>query len=242
MAMSAELSTSVLTIAPGETAVCAVHVRNVGKHVGQFSLDVTGDASAWALLAPAVLTVPPSDEGIARLVFRPPRGAEVYRGEVPFAVRVCSLDPSNEGPTEDSVPGVVIVESYAHVTAVMLPEAITCHLRGRTHLAVHNGGNYPIGVDALATDPRQTLALRVLPSAAVIEPGAVRYFSVQARPRRFVLGSAPKTLPFHVLVLPEGMEPLAADGHVVHERVPAWGAALILLILVIGFIIGAVCL
>jgi hypothetical protein len=104
---------------------------------------------------------------------------------------------------------------------------------------VHNRGNCAVGVDALATDPRQQLSLKVSPSAAIVEPGAVRYFAVRARPKRPSWSVAPRTLPYYMLVLPEGQEPLAADGHVVQERLNLWWALLVIFVLLAGVVVGA---
>src|SRR5438045_533294 len=59
MAATATLATKAVNVTPGGEAVSEVRVRNSGTVVDQFTLEVLGDASAWAIVEPAVIPLFP---------------------------------------------------------------------------------------------------------------------------------------------------------------------------------------
>src|SRR5438105_14402736 len=90
MAATATLASKAVTVTPGGEAVSEVRVRNSGTVVDQFTLEVLGDASAWAIVEPAVVPLFPGAEAVARVKFKPPKSSSVPAKAIPFAVRVRS--------------------------------------------------------------------------------------------------------------------------------------------------------
>src|SRR5260370_7413170 len=93
MAATATLATKAITVTPGGEAVSEVRIRNSGTVVDQFTLEVLGDASAWAIVEPAVIPLFPGAEAVARIRFKPPKSSSVPARAVPLPVRPKSLQP-----------------------------------------------------------------------------------------------------------------------------------------------------
>src|SRR5438270_11755226 len=87
MAATATLATRAVTVTPGGEAVSEVRVRNSGTIVDQFTLEVLGDAAAWAIVEPAVVPLFPGAEAVARIKFKPPKSSSVPSRAIPFAAR-----------------------------------------------------------------------------------------------------------------------------------------------------------
>src|SRR5207253_201876 len=66
MAATATLASKAVTVTPGGEAVSEVRIRNSGTVVDQFTLEVLGDASSWAIVEPAVIPLFPGAEAVAR--------------------------------------------------------------------------------------------------------------------------------------------------------------------------------
>src|SRR5260370_26350388 len=85
MAAPARLATKGSAGRPGGEAVSEVRVRNSGTVVDQFTLEVLGDASAWAIVEPAVIPLFPGAEAVARIRFKPPQSSSVPARPIPLA-------------------------------------------------------------------------------------------------------------------------------------------------------------
>ena len=88
--MSAESRRVEIGVAPGQPAVepggegsCQVRVRNSGTIVEQFSLELVGDDTAWAVVGPATLNVYPGTDMSATIRLRPPRTSRTLVGRHP---------------------------------------------------------------------------------------------------------------------------------------------------------------
>src|SRR5438094_8996109 len=92
MAATATLASKAVTVTPGGEAVTEVRVRNSGTVVDQFTLAVLGDASAWAIVEPAVVPLFPGADAVARTQCKPPTSSSVPARAVPFAIRATSAE------------------------------------------------------------------------------------------------------------------------------------------------------
>jgi hypothetical protein len=80
-------------VAGGETE-CQVKIRNNGRIVDQFTIEILGPTASWAEADPNTLELMPNNEGTARIRFRPPRSVDPLSGRIPFSVQVVSrADP-----------------------------------------------------------------------------------------------------------------------------------------------------
>src|SRR5256885_14512239 len=87
MAATATLASKAVTVTPGGEAVSEVRVRNPGTVVDQFTLEVLGDASAWAIVEPAVIPLFPGGVAAARIRLEPPKSSCGPARAGPLAVR-----------------------------------------------------------------------------------------------------------------------------------------------------------
>src|SRR6202162_4455730 len=103
LAAHATLASKPFTVTPGGEAFTEVRIRNSGTVVDQFTLEVLGDASAWAIVEPAVVPLFPGAEAVARVKFKPPKSPSVLAKAIPFAVRVQSREDSRASLVEEGV-------------------------------------------------------------------------------------------------------------------------------------------
>ncbi len=215
-----ELEPRSIAATPGTPAVVAVRLRNTGTVVDQFTLDVVGDAAAWATVDPPTVSLFPGAEGATTVTFTPPRSPAVRAGRMPFGLRVQSKeDPSGSTVEEGSVE----VAPFTEVTAELVPRT-SRGSTGATHdLAVDNRGNVPLSAAITAIDPDRLLAFDLRPPALNAEPGAAAFAKIRVSPqKRFWRGGA-LSRPFNVQVaLPTG-EPLRLDGSLLQTpMLPPW--------------------
>lgn len=91
-APSVWLSPARLPVDPGAEAVAALRIRNGGRIVDQFRVEVVGLPPAWVAVEPTVAGLMPGEESTVTLRFRPPRSPEAAAGPTPFRVRATSRD------------------------------------------------------------------------------------------------------------------------------------------------------
>src|SRR5205807_9272309 len=118
MAATATLASKAVTVTPGGEASCEVRVRNSGTVVDQFTLEVLGDASAWAIVEPAVVPLFPGAEAVARVKFKPPKSSSVPAKAIPFAVRVRSREDARASLVEE---GTVEVGAFYDAFPELIP-------------------------------------------------------------------------------------------------------------------------
>src|SRR2546422_10513106 len=105
MAATATLASKAVTVTPGGEAISEVRVRNSGTVVDQFTVEVLGDASAWAIVEPAVIPLFPGAEAVARIRFKPPKSSSGPARAVPFRVRVKRREEPRASLVERGVGG-----------------------------------------------------------------------------------------------------------------------------------------
>src|SRR5688500_2366142 len=138
MGALAHLETRSVPIAPGSQATVAIRIRNTGSVVDQFTVQVLGDATPWALVVPPTLSLFPGAEETAQVTFSPPRSPEVPAGPMPFGLRVVSKeDPAGSVVEEGSLE----LAPFSDLFAELAPRT-SRGSRSATHdLAIDNRGN-----------------------------------------------------------------------------------------------------
>ena len=231
-----ELEPRSIAATPGTPAVVAVRLRNNGTVVDQFTLDVVGDAAAWATVDPPSVSLFPGAEGATTLTFTPPRSPAVRAGRVPFGLRV----QSKEDPAGSTVEeGSVEVAPFTEVSAELVPRT-SRGSTGTTHdLAVDNRGNVALSAAISAIDPDRLLAFDMRPPAVNAEPGVAAFSKIRVSPQKRFWRGAAVSRPFNVQVaLPTG-EPLSLDGSLLQTpMLPPW--TLRALLAAIGLLVALV--
>jgi len=237
MAATATLASKAVTVTPGGEAVSEVRVRNSGTVVDQFTLEVLGDASAWAIVEPAIIPLFPGAEAVARIRFKPPKSSSVPARAVPFAVRVKSREDARASLVEE---GVVEVGPFNDTFAELIPRTAKGRSRAHARLALDNRGNVRISARLTAADPDRKLNFTITPPALSSEPGTASFASVRMSPKQRFLTGPPKTNPYKVIVHQDNLPPITVDGTMQQEGlIPPWllpaliGLAALALVLVL---------
>ena len=242
MAATATLGSKAVNVTPGGEAVSEVRIRNSGTVVDQFTLEVLGDASAWAIVEPAVIPLFPGAEAVARIRFKPPKSSSVPARAFPFAVRVKSREDARASLVEE---GVVEVGPFNDTFAELIPRTTKGGSRAHARLALDNRGNVRINARLTATDPDRKLNFTITPQALSSEPGTASFASVRMSPRQRFLTGPPKINPYKVLVHQDGLPTITVDGTMQQEGlIPPWLlpaliglAALALLLVLLWFVL-----
>ena len=220
MGAIASLSSAVPTVEPGGETQIVVTVRNTGAVVDQFAIEVLGDAAAWSVVEPPVLSLFPGNEGTATVLLRPPRASSMLAGSVPFAVRVRSKEDPQGSVAEE---GIIEIGHFDDLAAELVPRTTRGRRKAVVDLAIDNRGNIPLNAMVQVVDPDAALRFEARPPAVVAEPGTATFSKVEIRPKARFLRGSPRTHPFQVLVTSDGREPVVADGVMLQEQmVPKW--------------------
>jgi hypothetical protein len=234
---SVTLVTPAVSVEPGQSVSIDIKVRNTGSVVDEFTLDVLGDAGAWAAVEPPTLSLFPGAEGAAKAVFRPPRAATTPAGSLPFGLRVRSReDPAGSAVEEGTVEVGGFLEPYAE----LVPRTSRGSSAGSHDLAVDNRGNQRLSAEIEATDADRNLRFDVKPPAVVVDPGMAAFAKIRVSPAKRFWRGQPKTRPFQLFVRPEGGQPITLEGTLLQESIlPPWflKAMLALLALLIILIV-----
>jgi len=242
MAATATLASKAVTVTPGGEAVSEVRIRNSGTVVDQFTLEVLGDASAWAIVEPAVIPLFPGAEAVARIKFKPPKSSSVLAKATPFAVRVKSREDARASLVEE---GVVEVGPFNDTFAELIPRTAKGSSRARAQLALDNRGNVRINARLTAADPDRKLNFTITPPVVTAEAGTASFASIRLSPRQRFLAGPPKINPYKVHVHQDGLPTITVDGTMQQEGlIPPWLlpaliglAALILVLVLLWFVL-----
>lgn len=205
---------------PGGEATCSVLIRNSGKVVDQFTVSVVGDAQRWARVEPQVANLLPGAETTVVVRFSPPRTADVPAGEVPFGVRVVSREDPDGSVVEE---GTLDISPMTDVHIELAPRRAWGRLGANFEVVVDNGGNRPMDVQLVASDPDEQLRFRLVRSDLTLEPGTTAFVGLRARPFDHFLRGPDRTFPFHVAVTGAGPVPISTEGAMIQRALlPKW--------------------
>jgi hypothetical protein len=231
------LGATVVQVEPGGEAALEVRLRNTGTVVDEFTIDVLGDAAAWAAAEPPTISLFPGADGTVRIAFRPPRSASIAAGPLPFGIRTQSREDP-EGSTVEE--GVVEILAFFEPFAELVPRT-SRGSRGAGHdVAIDNRGNTRLNAELEAVDEDRLLRFDVDPPGIVVDPGMAGFARLKVKPTKRFWRGAPKTRPFQLHVRPEGTMPITLDGAMLQEPVlPPWfvRALIALALLLVAFIL-----
>jgi hypothetical protein len=214
------LKTGSVSVQPGGEAECELRVRNTGRIVDQFTFEALGDAAPWTTFEPSSVSLFPDAEGTTRILFRPPRAADIPAGPCAVGVRIRSKEDPRSAIVEELT---VEVGRLADTFAELIPRTGRGARRATYHLAVDNRGNSRLNANLSATDPDDQLGFSFDPPSVLAEPGTAAFAKVVARPLKRFLRGQPVSHPFQVRVQPEGDAPLLVEGTMLQEAViPKW--------------------
>jgi type II secretory pathway pseudopilin PulG len=220
MGATATLSTPNLAVEPGQEITCSITIRNSGGVVDQFTVDVVGEAHAWAVAEPGSVNVLPGHSATVLVRFAPPRSSDVVAGSVPFGIRVSSREDPDGSVVEE---GVIEVAPFAELVAEVVPNKAAGSVAARFEVAIDNLGNAPVPVRVEAVDREDALNFRVQRSSFDLESGTTAFIRMKARPKRRFLRGQPQWHPFQVLVSTDGGQPTATDATMVQKQLlPKW--------------------
>lgn len=236
MGATATLSTSDLSVEPGQQVACSVLIRNNGEVTDDYAIDVVGEAAGWSVVEPPAVNLNPGDSAEVVVRFAPPRSADVLSGVVPFGVRVMSRQDPHGSVVEE---GRVTIGAFADVAAELVPATAEGGRRAKFQIAVDNVGNTPSVLRFRPSDPDNMLDFKVDRPEIMLPPGTTAFVGLQAKPRKTFLRGDTERHPFQVAIEPENAEPLVASGTMVqHQLLPKWLLpALIALLVVAGALV-----
>jgi hypothetical protein len=237
MGASVTLTAPSISVVPGGEATLEVRLRNTGTVVDEFSLSILGDAAGWASVEPPTISLFPGAEETARITFRPPRSPQVPAGPMPFGLHARSKEDAAGSSVEE---GVVEVGPFLEPFAELIPRTSRGSRSAGHDLAVDNRGNIRLNAEVEAADADRLLGFDVKPPGIVVEPGMAGFAKVRVKPTKLFWRGTPKTLPFQVVVRPEGGVPVTLDGALLQEAVlPPWfmRAMLALVALLIALVV-----
>jgi hypothetical protein len=234
MSLTAVLSESTLSAAPGESVSLQVTVRNTGGVVDEFYLEVLGSAAEWAVIDPPSLSLFPDDDGTAVVTFNVPRDMGVRSGDVPFAVQLRSREDQEGTIVEE---GLLMLGGFIDLAAELMPESSRGFLVGRHEITLDNLGNTPVVAALRGVDPNGKLRFQFDSPGLRSEPGSATFATVAVRPRQPLLKGGAQTLPFQVVLEIEEQEPIVLDGSMVQRPIFKNGIGAIL-----GILLGVILL
>ncbi|MFG2720428.1 hypothetical protein ACGFW5_19340 [Streptomyces sp. NPDC048416] len=237
MTMWTALEPPATTVAPGDSAVVRLRVRNTGDTVEEYRLTPVGDAAGWARVEPATLRLYPGAEGTADIAFTPPRTSDAVAGPSPFGVRV---EPREHPQDADVVEGRLTIGPFAEMRAELVPRSLRGRRRARGRLAVDNLGNQPLTASFSTRDNGDAANVEANPTAVRVDPGRAGFAEVELTAVNVSWFGGTRQHPFTVTVLRSGeAAPQELRGTYLQPSVlPRWVLAVgsILLALTVAFV------
>ncbi|MEU3502974.1 hydrolase [Streptomyces hundungensis] len=201
MSMWTALEPPATTVAPGDSAVVRLRVRNTGDTVEEYRLSPVGDAAGWASVEPTVLRLYPGTEATAEVTFAPPRTPDAVAGPSPFGIRVEPREHPNEA---DVVEGRLTISPFAELRAELVPRTVRGRRRARGRLAVDNLGNQPLTASFSTRDNGDSVTVEANPTAIQVDPGRAGFAEVQLTSVNVSWIGGVRQHPFTVSVLRSG--------------------------------------
>ncbi|MCX5384792.1 hydrogenase expression protein [Streptomyces sp. NBC_00083] len=226
-----------ITVAPGDSAVVRLRVRNTGDTVEEYRLTPVGDAAGWASVETPVLRLYPGAESTSDITFAPPRTSDAVAGPTPFGIRI---EPREHPGDADVVEGRITIGPFAEVRAELVPRSVRGRRRARGRVAVDNLGNQPLTASFSTRDNGDAVTVEANPTAVRVDPGRAGFAEVRLAAVNVSWFGGTRQHPFTVAVSSPG-EPTPQElrGTYLQPSVfPRWVLALgsILLALIVAFI------
>jgi hypothetical protein len=175
MGVTASLQATSVAVTPGSEAAVEIRIRNTGTVVDVLTVEVVGEAAAWAVVEPPSASLFPGQDSLVTVRFRPPMSADGPAGPVPFGVRVRSQgDPSGSVVEE----GTLEVASFLAISAELQPRTSRGR-KGATHeLAIDNRGTRPVSVSVAGSDPDANVLFDIDPPSLEVPANSAAFVKV----------------------------------------------------------------
>ena len=220
MGATASLQTTSLNVTPGSEASLELRVRNTGHVVDVLSVEVVGEAAAWATVVPERVSLFPSVDATVVVTFRPPASASGPSGSVPFGLRVRSQEDPEGSVVEE---GVLEVAPFLAVGAELVPRTSTGRRGAVTQLAIDNLGTRAVTVDVAGTDAAGELQITCDPPSVTVEPNSAAFVKVRLRAVHPFRKGPSQSRMFEVVVSEGSATVAVAAGMMVQEQtIPRW--------------------
>jgi len=203
------LSNSVQTVDPGNQAVFTLEVRNLGPTVDRLTIEVLGDAAAWAEVEPPALNLMPGTSGTTTVRLRPPRSSAMRAGDVSFGVGIRSAEHPGASVVER---GVISITPFTELEVELAPRVTHGRRGGSVTLRATNAGNVPLSLTLAGGDPENALGFRFTPSTLHVEPGATALASVAVSAGGPFLFGSRRSRPFQVVASPANQPRRTLEG------------------------------
>ena len=167
------METTRLHAEPGGQAQLSVKLRNAGRLVESYRMDVVGLDPSWWQVHPPELSIYPGAEEPAVVVLTPLVNAQASDEALPFAVRAVSTLDAARAVVEE---GDLEIGRIENLQAAITPVTSRGRWSGRHVLTYTNGGNSPVELGPSASDQDED-------SASGSNPGRFPYPSVAPRQR-----------------------------------------------------------
>jgi hypothetical protein len=232
----AQLDPRFTRVSPGEVVAITVSVRNATPLVDEVGLRLTGEAAAWAQVAPDTLRLYPGTAGSAVIRLAPPKGSLPHAGLVTFGLSVSSV---NQQAEITAIEGSIEVGAYDNLA--VQPGAST-ELSGNRDAAfpinVTNLGNRATRVAARAANTAGA-AVSLSPQGLTLTPGEQATVWARVKPRSRIWFGQAKIHPFTVSVSGDYAPPVSIDGRMDQRPVIGKGRLAALGTIVAAIAVGA---
>ncbi|HSH22998.1 MAG TPA: hypothetical protein VK975_02950 [Acidimicrobiales bacterium] len=194
--IQAVLEPTAVAVEPGGRVSCQVRVRNTTPAAVTIGLTVEGGVAGWAWASPSQMEVGAGDEGLGRLVLRPPRASGAPPGRVSFQVVMTDLGSR----WSKGLEGVVDVEPYVELVAAVVPKVGRGRRSSDYTVTLENRGNSVAEATLEGVSDDRRLEVEVTPVEVELGPSSRSQVRLTARARRPFLGRKPRDLPVHLTV------------------------------------------
>jgi hypothetical protein len=127
--------------------------------------------------------------------------------------------------------GTLSVVPFIDVRAELAPRTSRARRVGRHRLAVTNAGNTTSLTRLSASDPDESLDIRLRHERIEVAPGTTRVVRIRVRPLHRGWSGSPAPLPFQLVVEPKGAPPIELAGAMEHRRMlPRWVPAALVVV------------
>lgn len=214
------LGSETVSVGPGQEQRVPVRIRNQGRRVESYRVDLVGAPAQFAQVVPAVVSVLPGREAEVDVIFRPPGGAATPSGTLPFAIRATSeVEASSSAVAEGrlELAGVAGLQAWA-------PETTRSgRWSTRYYVEFANQGNAAARLALTAHDPTSVTKLELTPDVIDLVPGGRATAELKAKTREPFLRGSPanrsvqvtcQTFPFGTeRPVPGGVPPQGDPNH-----------------------------
>ena len=174
-----ELVPSALAVDPGRLGKIDVHLRNDGPEARSVTVEVPGHERDWSWVHPEAVTVPPGDEAVATVFFKPKCGPHPTAGR--HAVEIAA---SAEGAETARDEATVDVSPWTDAAGTLDPMVAYDQSAATYSLNVENRGNVPLTAALSTDDPSGALETAVQPAQVSVAPGETVKADVTVRARK----------------------------------------------------------